>query len=114
MRYKIRRKWRHFKQRIYQWMMPGDDYRRLFLMSQVGYPLADRPVTKTLSTQVALDEASHDFLATSEGQCKYDVRYGLARQLADQIVDYISYRESKDEENNEWICRADLEIVVNK
>ena len=65
----------------------------------------------TVSTQVILDERQHEYLATSRGKAKYDVVYGLTRQLADELKKYVRFREWKDADTSEWICRVDLKVV---
>ena len=114
MKYKSRRVWKRFKRFIYKKLLPDDDFRGMFLATKVGYEIPEPVVTKTIATQVVLNEASHKYLATSDGKAKYDVRYGLARQLAEQLTDVITYTETHDEENQEWTCRVALEVVLKK
>lgn len=105
---KIRKRIQKIKQRIYKWLMPEDDYRR-FLMSRVYEPLN----YDIVASQVVLNQASYDFLHSGTGQEKYDAVYGLTRQLADTLKDYVSYTESYDEEHEEWTCRVSVKVVID-
>ena len=98
-------------ERLKTWLLDRlltKEEKKILALKRAGYkPYA----TDTVSTQVVLSEKSHDYLATAQGKAKYDVVYGLTRQLADSLKPYVMYSEAYDPKNNEWICRIDLKVV---
>lgn len=80
----------------------------MLMLAKAGYKTPD---VQILKTQVCLDEKSHAFLDTETGKLKYDLRYGLARQLADQLAEYVDIEETYDKEIDEWKCVATLKVV---
>ena len=114
MKQKIKMKWKKFRRWLLVKLVPDGDARMTLLMHRVGYepPWYQKQVNvHTLSTQVVLNQQSYEFLRSGEGTEKYDAVYGLTRQLADSLRDYVQYTESYDEAHDEWTCRVDLKVV---
>lgn len=82
--------------------------KRVLALKRAGYRPFD---TDVVSTQVVLNNASHEHLGTPNGKAKYDIVYGLTRQLADSLKEYVEYTEAYDPKHEEWICRVDLKVV---
>lgn len=108
MKKKLRKKVRRFRSWLCQKLVPDSDARMMLILAKGRVRI---PETKILSTQVVLNEESYKFMHSYEGKVKYDAVYGLTRQLADDLKDYVRYTESYDEEHKEWTCKIELEVV---
>ena len=82
-------------------------------MSRAGYKVKQAEYEK-VCTKVVLDKKSYEFAQTADGRAKYDIVYGLTRQLADQLKDYVVYTEDYDADTNEWTCKVTLYVVRAK
>ncbi len=103
-----RKKIRQFREWLVKKLMPDSDARMMLLLAKNGVEIPD---TKVLETEVILNQHSYEFLHSSSGRQKYDAIYGLTRQLADQLGDYVKYTEHYDEAHEEWHCKVELEVV---
>lgn len=85
------------------------------LMNRVGFRkptiIERRMDTITVTSKVVLDPKSYRWLHSTQGEAKYDVIYGLTRELADQLKNYVEYKEEYDTDTGDWICRVSLEVV---
>lgn len=85
------------------------------LMNRVGFrkpELKEKRVNiETVTSKVILDQKSYRWLHSTQGEAKYDVIYGLTRELADQLKKYVDYKEEYDPTTDNWICRVSLEVV---
>lgn len=105
-----------WEQKVKAWLLDRlltADEKRTLALKRMGYGFyTTEPMeTVTLSTQVILNSKQHEYLATSKGKAKYDVLYGLTRQLADELKNYVQYREWYEMDTDEWVCRVDVKVV---
>ena len=105
---KHKRKIRRFREWLVKKIEPDSDARMMMILAKSGIEIPD---TEVLETEVVLNQHSYEFLNSHDGKQKYDAIYGLARQLADQLKDYVSYTEYYDEAHEEWHCKIELEVV---
>ena len=112
MRIRLRRKIRHIREWLLVKLVPDADARMVLLMKRVGYDVPKEVHYQTVSTQVVLNSKSYEFMHSADGVAKYDAVYGLTRQLADELKNYVKYTEKYDEACDEWTCRVDLKVVT--
>ena len=123
LKFKINRYLRKFKFWMIRKACTEQEWRTLRLVraGYYGYQSKGKKPVPTLcgyhriKASFELNNASHDFLHSDEGQLKYDAQYGIAHKLIrereEDIAKHVSYVESWDAKRQVWVCEAELDLV---
>ena len=104
-------KWKNFRRWLCKKLVPDNDARMVLILKKAGYEQPPKYDIATVQTQCVVNKASYEFLHSADGECKYDAKYGLTRQLADLLKPYVKYTESYDEAYEEWTLKVMLKVV---
>ena len=104
-----------FRDWIVKKLLPEEEWNTI-LMNRVGFRKPKFYTTTAIDlipvhSEVVLDEKSYEWLHTAQGEAKYDVVYGLTRQMADELKQYVKYEETYDPSKGTWKCRASIKVV---
>ena len=101
-----KRKINKVKRWIVNKLIPDADIRMALIMNRAGFDSI-----ATVVSECTLDEKSHAFLHSADGEVKYDAKYGLTRQMAEELRKFVNYTESYNEDSKTWTLKAELKVV---
>lgn len=116
LRFRIRRKLRKLKYWAIKKSCTAEEWKTLRLV-RAGYygqtPQENR--LKPIRASIELNDVSHTFMHSAEGQLRYDPQYCMAhkliRECEEEIAKCVSYVEAWDPRKKMWICTAELNLV---
>lgn len=111
LKYKIRKRWRHIKYKMLRVFYPEAELRRMIDIDMVDFK--DAVKLTVVKSQRVLSQEEYDYFNKSDN-LKYGLKYELARQMADVLVNHIDVYEIFDLDEDKHICTGEITIIKKK
>lgn len=111
MKYKWRKRWRHFKYRILRLLFPERDLKRILDIDRLDFE--DSVKLTQIKAEKWLTVEEYNFFKKADRN-KYGLEYELARQMADALAKHVEVSEIFDIDEEKYLCVGNITLIEKK
>ena len=111
LKYKIRKRWRHFKYRLLRLFFPERDLNRILDINKLDFVDAVQLIQIKAEKWLTVEE--YNFFKKADRN-KYGLEYELARQMADVLAKYVEVSEIFDMDEEKYLTVGAITLAKRR
>ena len=111
MKYRARRKWRHFKYKLLEVFFGKRELRKFLDIDKLDF--IDAVKLTAINSTMTLTPREHDYF-TKDADVKYGIKYALARRMAETLARHMEVSEIMDIDNQNYIVMGTITLAERK
>ena len=111
MKYKARRKWRHFKYKILELFFGKQELRKFLDIGKLDFE--DAVKLTGINSSMYLTIKEHDYFTRGK-DVKYGLQYELARQMAETLASHVKVSEILDTDTKTYTVMGSIVLAERK